>query len=178
MKEPRQEDLEVRGLGIKRTVGAGKFRPGLVKRVGTVRFGDTREHCARHGKFIQRPPHPPPSERFGRVGGGARRAQTTVLELLATPAGAGIISTRCHGEGPVIVERVIRIQSLCLRRVTFHQKQVTMLLSGEAAGANFRASASNPAGVKRVVPRCGGTSISRSLTSVSVWVHTEPKTRG
>ena len=64
MKEPRHEDLDVRGLGIKRFFRAGEFFPGFLKCVGTVRFGHKREHRARHGKFVQRTAHPPPGERF------------------------------------------------------------------------------------------------------------------
>jgi hypothetical protein len=102
MKEPRHEDLDVRGLGIKRFLSAGEFFPGLLKRVGTMRFGHKREHRGRHCEFVQRPPHPPPGERFRRVGGVGRRAQTTVFIFLAASAGAGIISTWGHETRPVI----------------------------------------------------------------------------
>ena len=96
MKEPWHEDLDVWGLGIKRLLRAGEFLPGLVKRPRAVGFGHKREHRARHGKFVQRTPHPPPSERLRRVGGTDRRAQTTVFVLLAASAGARIISTWSH----------------------------------------------------------------------------------
>src|SRR5271154_3454236 len=96
MKEPWHEDLDVWGLGIKRFLCAGEFFPGFFNCVGTVRFGHKWEHRARHGKFVERTPHPPPGERLRPVGGTDRRAQTTVFVLLAASAGTRIISTWSH----------------------------------------------------------------------------------
>ena len=95
VKEPRQEDRQVRGLRVEVTLFPGEFRPGLVDeplaKLAEGEFAQLRDEVV-GGRADSAS-----KEFLRRFDGAAVGAQAALLVLPAAAARAGIVAAGLHG---------------------------------------------------------------------------------